>query len=106
MNFDRQITHKPDGIRHGKLSHRPLREAVYQSAVEVAKRDILLVDEASRAHPLEHLADFGLVQRFEDKATRFILRKPLKASLLAAGSGAVLALLLEQGLKRLFRVVR
>lgn len=81
-----------------------MNEEVLQSAVEVAKAEVLLTGHHAKQH--QKHADFGLMQRVQEKATRFVLLEPLKASLLAAGSGAVLALLLEQGLKRLFRVVR
>jgi hypothetical protein len=79
MNPDLQTTHKPDGSQHGPVAHRSLNEDVLQSAAEVAKAEVFL----------------------SDKATRFVARKPMKASLLALGAGALLALLLEQGLKRL-----
>jgi len=79
MNPDHQTMHKPDGSQHGPVGHRSLNEDVLQSAAEVAKAEVFL----------------------SDKATSFVARKPMKASLLALGTGAVLALLLEQGLKRL-----
>ncbi len=109
MNSDLQSTHKPDGAHHGKVSHRPLNEEVLQSAVEVAKGEVLLADGALHAHkPEPHQVlghhkhtDFGLLQSLEDRATRFVLLEPLKASMLAAGAGAMLALLLEQSIKRL-----
>jgi hypothetical protein len=111
MNPELQSTHKSDGTHHGKVSHRPLNEEVLQSAVEVAKGEVLLADDALLGHKPEHLhagghqkhADFGLLQSLQDKATRFVLLEPLKASMLAAGAGAMLVLLLEQSLKRLIR---
>jgi len=97
MNPDLQSTHKPDGAHHGKVAHRPLQEDVLQSAVEVAQGEVL----QSAGHQ-KHVK-FSLRQRLEDKASRFVLMQPMKASLLAAGTGAVLALLLEQSLKRLLK---
>jgi hypothetical protein len=99
MNPDLQTMHKPDGSQHGRVGHRSLSEDVLQSAAEVAKTEVFLSDDAMQSQQAE--PPHGRLQRWEDKATRFVVLKPMKASLLAIGAGAVLALLLEQSLKRL-----
>lgn len=111
MHPDLQSTYKPDGLHQSKVSHRSLNEEVLQSAVDVAKGEVSLADDSSLRHKLTHHhagehekhADAGLMQRFEDKVTRFVLLQPMKASMMAAGAGVILTLLLEQGLKRLIK---
>ncbi len=97
MNPDLQSAHKPDGAHHGKVAHRPLHEEVLQSAVEVAKGEVLQSDVQQK------LVEFTLQQRLADKASRFVLMQPMKASMLAASAGAMLALLLQQSLKMLVK---
>jgi hypothetical protein len=84
MNPDLQTTHKPDGSQHGPVGHRSLNEDVLQSAAEAAKTEVFL----------------------PDKDTPLMKLKPTKDSLLAFGAGAVLALLLERGLRRLLSLKR
>jgi hypothetical protein len=114
MNSDLQDTHKSNGSHHGKVSHRALNEDVLQSAVEAAKDEVLVVDASEKSRAAEHLqpkthrmSDVnGLYQRVEDRAMRFFLLKPMKTSSMAAGAGAVLALVLEHSIKRLVRRLR
>jgi len=100
MNPDHQSTHKPDGAHHGTVAHRPLHEEVLQSAVEVAKSEVLQPELHQKK------LKFSLQQRLADNANRFVLRQPIKASMLAAGVGAMLVLLLQQSLKRLVKSKR
>ena len=108
MNPDLQSAHQPDGSHRGKVSHRPLSEEVLQSAIEAAKDEVLGVEASNKGHAAapthkqSHLSSVagGLYQRAEDRATRFALLKPMKASLIAASAGALLALFVEQSLKR------
>lgn len=91
----RQGMHKSNGSQHGKVSHRPLNEEVLQSAVEAAKDEVF-----HTAPPCQR--DAGrLYPRVEDRLTHFVLREPMKASAMAAGVGALLALVLEHSLKRM-----
>jgi len=114
MNSDLQDTQKSNASHHGRVGHRPLSEDVLQSAVEAAKDEVLVVDTSAKGHPAEHVKvkphRLGLVsgfyQRLEDRATRYVLQEPLKASIMAAGAGALLALVLEHSLKRLVRPPR
>ncbi len=114
MSLDLDSSHQPDGTHQSKVSHRPLNEDVLQSAVEVAQGEILLADDALQGHQPEHHqavghrkhTDFRMLQGLEDKATRFVLLQPMKATMLAAGAGAMMALLLEQSLKRWIRTLR
>ena len=114
MNSDLQDTHKSNGSQHGKVSHRPLNEEVLQSAVEAAKDEVMLVDATGKDHTAEHTkvkstrlgGVSGFYGRAGDRATRFVLLDPMKASVIAAGAGALLALVLEYGLKRLLKPLR
>jgi hypothetical protein len=101
MSPDLQTTHKPDGSQHGRIGHRSLNEDVLQSAAEVAKAEVFQSDSALQSQSVERR--HGRLQHWEEKATSFVVLKPMKASLLAAGAGAMLALLLEQGLRRLLK---
>ncbi len=86
--------------------HRPLNEEVLQSAADAAKDEV--VDVSAKVNAAEHSygksprSKFasGFYQRVEDRATRFVLLKPMKASIMAASAGALLALLLEHSLKK------
>jgi hypothetical protein len=108
MNADYQDTHKSNGSRQGKVNHRLLNEEVLQSAVEAAKDEVLLVDASAKGHTVDQGGEFqrssiasSLYQRLEDQGTRFVLLKPIRATVLAASAGALLALLIEHSLKRL-----
>lgn len=102
MNLDLQDTHKSNGSHHGKLSHRPLNEEVLQSAVEAAKDEVF---NTNTAQPHSHEAR-RLYQRMEDRLTQFVLLEPIKASVMAASLGALMALVLEHRLKRLVGPLR
>ena len=114
MNSDLQDTPKSNGSHHGNVSHRPLHEHVLQSAVEAAKDEVRVVDASENSRRAEHaqpkhrrLGDVnGLYQRVEDRTMRFFLRKPMKASIMAAGAGALLALILESSIKKLVKRLR
>jgi hypothetical protein len=95
MNPDQQSMHKSNGSQHGKISHRPLNEEVLQSAVEAAKDEVFNTTQPYQrdAHP------FYL--RAENRVTRFVWQEPMKAAVMAAGVGALLALALETSLKRM-----
>lgn len=97
MQPDLQSTHKPDGTHQGKVAHRPLNEAVLQNAVEAVQSQ---VTEQLHEGSWGPTANSGLLQRLQEKATRFVVLKPMKATILAVGVGATLALLLEQSLRR------
>jgi hypothetical protein len=107
MNPDLQTTHKPDGSQHGLVSHRSLSEDVLQTAAEAAKAEVFLSSDISHNQSVERR--HGRLQHWQEQATSFVVLKPMKASLLAAGAGAVLALLallMEQGLKRRLKSTR
>jgi hypothetical protein len=114
MNSDLQNTHKSNGSQHEKVSHRPLNERVLQSAVEAAKDEVRVVDASEKGHTAGHaqpkhqrLSDVnGLYQRVEDRTMRYFLLKPMKASIMAAGAGALLALILESSIKKLVKRLR
>ena len=95
MNPDQQGMHKSNGSHHGKVSHRPLNEDVLQSAVEAAKDEVF-----NTAPPYQH-DTHRFYQRVEGQLTHFVLREPMKASVMAAGVGALLAVVLEHSLKRM-----
>jgi ElaB/YqjD/DUF883 family membrane-anchored ribosome-binding protein len=109
MNFDHQSLSGPDGLHQDKVSHRPLNEKVLQSAVEAAKDEVSVVKvskkDLSAGHEYEksHRLTFTnrMYQRLEDRATRFVLLRPMRASMIAASAGALLALFLEHSAKRL-----
>lgn len=111
MNSDAPERHKSSDSHQGKVSHRPLNEDVLQSAIEAAKDEVLVVDASEKSHATEHdqgkhhwlSDDAGLYQRVDDRVMRFFILKPLKASIMVAGAGALLALALEHSLKRLIR---
>jgi hypothetical protein len=100
MQPDLQSSHKPDGVHQGKIGHRPLNEEVLQTAVEAVQSQ---VPEPLYEDSWGPTANSGLLQRLQEKASRYVVLKPMQASILALGVGATLALLLEQSLKRLIR---
>ena len=100
MQPDLQSTHKPDGIHQGRVGHRPLNEDVLQTAVEAVQSQ---VPEQLHGSSWRPTANSGLFQQWQEKASRFVVLKPLTATILAVGVGATLALLLEQSLKRWVR---
>jgi hypothetical protein len=114
MNSDLQDMQKSIGSHHRRVGHRPLNEDVLQSAVEAVKDEVLVVDAPMKGHVAEHVkvkphrlsVVSGFYKRVEDRATRYVLLEPLKASIMAAGAGALLALVLEHSLKRLVRPTR
>ncbi len=95
MSPDPHGMHQSNGSHHGKVSHRPLNEEVLQSAVEAAK------DEVRHTAPPFQRDAGRFYQRVEDQLTHFVLREPMKASAMAAGVGALLALVLEHSLKKM-----
>ncbi len=97
MNPDQHGMHKSNGSHHGKVSHRPLNEEVLQSAVEAAKDEVF-----NTAQPYQRNAR-RFYPRVEDRLSQFVLREPMKVSFMAAGVGALLALVLEHSLKRMVR---
>jgi ElaB/YqjD/DUF883 family membrane-anchored ribosome-binding protein len=114
MNSDLQDTHKSTGSPRENVSRRPLSEDVLQSAVDAAKDEVLVVDASQKSRVAEHVkvephrlsVINSFYQRMEDRATRYVLLKPMKASILAAGAGALLAVVIEHSLKRLVRPLR
>ena len=95
MNSDQQGMQKSNGSRHGKAGHRPLNEEVLQSAVEAVKDEVFNTSQPY----LRNAQPF--YQRVEDRVTRLVLQEPMKAAVMAAGVGALLALVLEHGLQRM-----
>jgi hypothetical protein len=92
--------HQLNGAHQAKVCHRALNEEVLQSAAEAVQDEVLRAGLPSQP---SRTSSAGLLKRVEGSAVRYVLREPMKASVLAMAAGGLLALLLESRIKRFVR---